>query len=140
MHGVVGAMLAALLSCCPSAMASSGGAGLSGQATTTPNTQHTSSGSVFARTLRMGQSGPDVRTLQIWLSQVGYYVAASGHFGATTKTSVRAFQVAHSLPREWLGWQAHGGGLACRRPAVADRRQQQRLYHESDPGLHDRAR
>ena len=78
-------------------MAASGGAALSGQPTATPTPQGASSGSVFARTLRMGQSGTDVRTLQIWLSQVGYYVAATGRFGATTKAAVRRFQLAHSL-------------------------------------------
>jgi hypothetical protein len=97
MRGALGVALVALLGCCPSAMAASGGAALSGQTTATPKTQATSSGSVFTRTLRVGQSGADVRTLQIWLSQVGYYVTATGHFGATTKAAVRRFQLAHSL-------------------------------------------
>jgi hypothetical protein len=96
-RGALGATLVALIVCCPTAVAASGGAALSGQTTATPNTQGASSGSAFARTLRMGQSGADVRTLQIWLSQVGYYVTASGHFGATTKAAVRRFQLAHSL-------------------------------------------
>jgi len=97
MRGVLAPMLVALLSCCPSAMAASGGAPLAGQVTATPKTHGASSGSVFARTLRMGQSGADVRTLQIWLSQVGDYVTATGHFGATTKAAVRRFQLARSL-------------------------------------------
>jgi hypothetical protein len=93
----LGATLVAVLVCCSSAMAASGGAALSGQTTATANTHGASSGSVFARTLRMGQLGADVRTLQIWLSQVGYYVTATGRFGATTKAAVRRFQLAHSL-------------------------------------------
>lgn len=97
MRGALGVTLATLLCCCSSAIAASGGAALSGQPPPTPHTRGAGSGSVFARTLRMGQSGADVRTLQIWLSQVGYYVSASGRFGATTKAAVRRFQLAHSL-------------------------------------------
>jgi hypothetical protein len=98
MRSALGVTLLALLACCPSAaIAASGGAALSGQTPATPRTHGGSSGSLFARTLRMGQSGADVRTLQIWLSQVGYYVSTTGHFGTTTKAAVRRFQLAHSL-------------------------------------------
>jgi hypothetical protein len=97
MRAALATTLLAALGCCPSAIAASGGAALSGQVTATPKSAGGSSGAVFARTLRMGQSGADVRTLQIWLSQVGYYVTATGHFGATTKAAVRHFQLAHSL-------------------------------------------
>lgn len=56
-----------------------------------------SSTSVFARTLRKGQSGADVKTLQTWLSALGYSVPATGYFGAETKSAVRQFQLAHRL-------------------------------------------
>ncbi|MFZ0089230.1 MAG: peptidoglycan-binding domain-containing protein [Solirubrobacteraceae bacterium] len=56
-----------------------------------------SSATVFARTLRRGQLGPDVKTLQTWLSQVGYAVPVTGFFDAATKSAVRRFQVAHRL-------------------------------------------
>ena len=52
---------------------------------------------MFTRTLRMGQSGADVKTLQTWLSDVNYKVPATGYFGAMTKSAVRRFQLAHRL-------------------------------------------
>ncbi len=52
---------------------------------------------VFARTLRAGESGSDVTTLQVWLSDVGYQVPATGYFGTQTKSAVRRFQIARNL-------------------------------------------
>jgi peptidoglycan hydrolase-like protein with peptidoglycan-binding domain len=52
---------------------------------------------VFTRTLRKGQRGNDVRTLQTWLSDVGYKVSATGFFGSVTRTQVRKFQISHDL-------------------------------------------
>jgi peptidoglycan hydrolase-like protein with peptidoglycan-binding domain len=57
----------------------------------------TSSGSVFTRTLRQGESGADVKTLQTWLSDVGYTVSRTGYFGSMTKAAVIQFQTAMSL-------------------------------------------
>jgi peptidoglycan hydrolase-like protein with peptidoglycan-binding domain len=57
----------------------------------------TGSSSVFTRTLRKGQSGADVKTLQTWLSDVGYAVPATGYFGSMTKAAVMRFQTAMSL-------------------------------------------
>jgi peptidoglycan hydrolase-like protein with peptidoglycan-binding domain len=96
-RGVLSLALVVVLCCCSDALASSGGAALTGQRVANGNVQRGSSGPVFARTLRLGQAGADVRTLQTWLSDVGYSVAATGHFGASTKAAVRRFQLAHRL-------------------------------------------
>ncbi len=93
---VLGLMLLAVSACCQTALAGSGGAGLAGQTATTV-VRGGSSGSVFTRTLRMGQTGADVRTLQLWLSEVGYRVGTTGHFGVSTKAAVRSFQLGHRL-------------------------------------------
>jgi peptidoglycan hydrolase-like protein with peptidoglycan-binding domain len=53
--------------------------------------------SVFTRTLRKGNRGADVRTLQTWLTDVGYKVPATGYFGSMTKVAVIQFQTAMSL-------------------------------------------
>jgi peptidoglycan hydrolase-like protein with peptidoglycan-binding domain len=53
--------------------------------------------SVFTRTLRKGESGADVKTLQTWLTDVGYKVPATGYFGSMTKAAVIQFQTAMSL-------------------------------------------
>jgi peptidoglycan hydrolase-like protein with peptidoglycan-binding domain len=52
---------------------------------------------VFSRTLRMGDRGNDVTTLQTWLSDVGYVVPVTGHFELITKRAVKRFQVAKHL-------------------------------------------
>ncbi len=53
--------------------------------------------STFGRTLRKGQTGQDVKTLQTWLSDVGYYVPSTGYFGSMTQSAVVRFQRAHRL-------------------------------------------
>lgn len=53
--------------------------------------------SAFARTLRRGETGQDVKTLQTWLSEVGYRVSQTGYFGSATQGAVQRFQRAHSL-------------------------------------------
>lgn len=55
------------------------------------------SASVFTRMLRKGERGTDVETLQTWLTQIGYFVPASGYFGTLTKSAVWSFQTAHDL-------------------------------------------
>jgi murein DD-endopeptidase MepM/ murein hydrolase activator NlpD len=57
----------------------------------------TQSSTVFNRTLRKGQRGVDVRTLQTWLTDVGFTVPETGFFGAMTKRAVRNFQVSAGL-------------------------------------------
>jgi peptidoglycan hydrolase-like protein with peptidoglycan-binding domain len=52
---------------------------------------------VFARTLRAGDRGNDVTTLQTWLSTVGYTVSVTGRFDTTTKLAVKHFQQAKRL-------------------------------------------
>jgi peptidoglycan hydrolase-like protein with peptidoglycan-binding domain len=79
------------------ALASSGGAGLV-SATTPKGIVNTRSASqVFTRTLRKGQHGVDVRTLQSWLTDIGFNVPATGYFGSMTKSAVRRFQVSYRL-------------------------------------------
>ena len=56
-----------------------------------------SSAAVFTRTLRKGQSGADVKTLQTWLTDVGYSVPATGYFGSMTKAAVIEFKTARSM-------------------------------------------
>ena len=82
----------AVLGCCSTALASSGGTAVSHKAVATK-----SSAPVFSRALRVGDSGADVKTAQVWLSDVGFKVPASGYFGAMTKSAVRRFQLAHQL-------------------------------------------
>ena len=52
---------------------------------------------VFTRTLRKGERGADVKTLQTWLTDVGYTVPATGYFGSMTKAAVIQFQTAQNL-------------------------------------------
>jgi peptidoglycan hydrolase-like protein with peptidoglycan-binding domain len=57
---------------------------------------HTST-AIFSRTLRKGQSGADIKTLQTWLTDVGFSVPETGYFGPMTKQAVKGFQQAHGL-------------------------------------------
>jgi murein DD-endopeptidase MepM/ murein hydrolase activator NlpD len=52
---------------------------------------------VFTRTLRKGESGADVKTLQTWLTDVGYPLPTTGYFGSMTKAAVKRFQTAEQL-------------------------------------------
>jgi peptidoglycan hydrolase-like protein with peptidoglycan-binding domain len=55
------------------------------------------SSQVFTRTLRRNNRGADVKTLQTWLTDVGYPVPVTGFFGPMTKAAVKRFQRAHRL-------------------------------------------
>jgi len=79
-----------------SALASSGGAAMS----PTVINGHAYPGDSLHmgdRILRPGMNGHDVRVLQDFLSRVGIGTKIDGHFGATTKQHVVAFQRAHGL-------------------------------------------
>ncbi len=56
-----------------------------------------SSSAVFARTLRKGQRGSDVKTLQTWLTDVGFTVPETGFFGDMTRAAVSQFQINNGL-------------------------------------------
>lgn len=58
---------------------------------------HLASSSVFTRLLEYGDSGNDVKTLQTWLTEVGYPVPSTGYFGSVTLAAVKSFQSAHHL-------------------------------------------
>jgi peptidoglycan hydrolase-like protein with peptidoglycan-binding domain len=96
-------LISGLLLPAAAAWASSGGAGGSGGAglvaTRTPRGIVTAgaAASVFTRTLRRGQTGADIRTLQTWLSDVGYGVPATGYFGTMTQGAVKSFQATKGL-------------------------------------------
>jgi peptidoglycan hydrolase-like protein with peptidoglycan-binding domain len=77
--------------------ASSGGAALVAPQTPRGIVRAHTTVSVFSRTLRKGNSGNDVRTLQTWLSDVGYGVPSTGYFGSMTQGAVRSFQRSHNL-------------------------------------------
>ncbi len=81
------------------AQASTGGAGIVSPQTprgiTTP--AKVANQIPFTRTLRRGESGDDVKTLQTWLTDVGYPVPQIGTFGPMTQAAVRAFQRANHL-------------------------------------------
>ncbi len=76
---------------------SSGGAAMEGQSS--PHGMQSSSGSVpvFTRTLRKGDRGADVKTLQAWLTDIGYSLPTTGYFGSMTESAVKTFQQANRL-------------------------------------------
>lgn len=83
----------------PAADGSSGGAGL-----LSPSGLVKPSKQVFKRVLRMGERGNDVKTLQIWLDDLGSRLRQDGVFGASTRTAVMRFQaIAHLQPNGRVG-------------------------------------
>jgi peptidoglycan hydrolase-like protein with peptidoglycan-binding domain len=116
------AIMATLLFPASALASGSGGAAL--VATKAPRglVRAKNSAPVFTRTLRMGNSGADVRTLQTWLGDVGYRVSVDGSFGPVTKTAVLQFQVAKSLrpPSGTVGKKTASALLTAVRSAAKD--------------------
>ncbi|HLY48601.1 MAG TPA: peptidoglycan-binding protein [Solirubrobacteraceae bacterium] len=79
------------------ASATSGGAAMVSPTAPRGLVSAPASSSVFTRMLRKGTRGADVRTLQTWLTDIGYSVPETGYFGSITKSAVWKFQVAHRL-------------------------------------------
>ncbi len=75
----------------------SGGAGLVPKDAPRAKVQARMSSSVFTRLLQYGDRGNDVKTLQGWLTEVGYPVPTTGYFGPITLAAVKSFQKAHHL-------------------------------------------
>ncbi|PZS09097.1 MAG: hypothetical protein DLM64_11375 [Solirubrobacterales bacterium] len=86
-----------LLVSAPSALANSGGAGIAPPQNPRGFDSRAVVYSTFPRTLRRGDTGQDVKTLQTWLSDIGYRVPETGYFGSITKTAVTRFQRASKL-------------------------------------------
>jgi len=79
------------------AAASSGGAGMISPQPSRGIVVAHATASVFTRTLRKGDRGADVKTLQTWLTDLGYRLAPDGQFGPLTQGAVKRFQSANSL-------------------------------------------
>jgi hypothetical protein len=64
------------------------------------------------RTLRIGDSGPEVKTLQMKLNKVGANLLVDGEFGPRTDQAVRAFQTAKNLTPDGVVGPETWGALA----------------------------
>jgi peptidoglycan hydrolase-like protein with peptidoglycan-binding domain len=69
----------------------SGGAGFA------PRIADTGTSGTITRVLREGDRGADVKTLQNWLTQIGYGVPRTGYFDTFTQGAVMYFQSSHSI-------------------------------------------
>ncbi len=90
------AALAVLISA-GDALAASGGSGLVPRATTHGIIDNRVTDTVFTRTLRKGDRGSDVKTLQTWLTDLGFNVPATGYFGSMTQQAAKSFQLTNAL-------------------------------------------
>ena len=126
----------------PAALAnSSGGAAMVPQHAPKGIVSTSASAAVFTRTLRRGDSGADVKTLQTWLSEVGYSVSIDGAFGPLTQAAVRGFQRDHHLsPVTGVVGPQDRGRVAVRRQAGRQERRAEVLrrsheHHHEQPGV-----
>jgi len=94
--GVAGVASASAGAGSPGGAGGAGGAGLV-SATTPTGIVDPDAKAVFSRTLRVGDRGVDVTTLQTWLSDVSYVIPVTGSFDVVTKLAVTKFQVANHL-------------------------------------------
>ena len=94
---LLGLLAAGLLLPAAGASAFSGGSGLVTPKDPSGIVSADASTAVFTRTLRQGQRGADVKTLQTWLTDVGYFVPETGYFGSMTAAAVAGFQRANQL-------------------------------------------
>jgi peptidoglycan hydrolase-like protein with peptidoglycan-binding domain len=79
------------------ASAFDGGTALVGPRSPSGMVRASAASSVFARVLRVGVRGNDVKTLQTWLDELGYKLPVTGYFGSMTKAAVKKFQQKHNL-------------------------------------------
>ncbi|HUE26428.1 MAG TPA: peptidoglycan-binding protein [Solirubrobacteraceae bacterium] len=89
-------LVAALFGPAAAASASTGGVGMVSQQSSN-GIVRASASRVFTRTLHRGERGADVKTLQTWLTDVGYGVPATGYFGPITLGAVKSFQATNKL-------------------------------------------
>ncbi|MBV9334955.1 MAG: peptidoglycan-binding protein [Solirubrobacterales bacterium] len=92
-----GLALVAPASSALAAAPASGGAAMVKPQPTRGIVRASTSTAVFTRTLRKGESGADVKTLQTWLTDVGYSVPSTGYFGSMTRAAVIRFKTAENL-------------------------------------------
>ncbi|MGI8412441.1 MAG: peptidoglycan-binding protein [Solirubrobacteraceae bacterium] len=95
--GVALILATAALALAPEVLASTGGAAIAPPQHPRGYDSNAVPYSAFPRTLRRGETGQDVQTLQSMLSDVGYKVPATGYFGPITKGAVARFQRAVKL-------------------------------------------
>jgi len=95
--GAIALLVISMVIAAAPAMASSGGAGIAPVQHPRGFDSSAVPYAAFARTLRRGDSGQDVKTLQAWLSEIGLPVPQTGYFGSQTLGAVRSFQHAHAL-------------------------------------------
>jgi peptidoglycan hydrolase-like protein with peptidoglycan-binding domain len=101
---LVATALAVLATLVPTAHAGySGGAPLVSPQAPTGIVGRPQSAAVFGRTLRKVLAGQDVKTLQAWLSDLGFGVSQDGYFGPLTQRAVVRFKQSAGL-RPYTGY------------------------------------